>query len=377
MALRDRAVEMLVSAPVPSDPSSVVEHDLKMICDRASDEFTEMSGADLCIVGGGGFLGHYLVQAALAWNHLEAGAPIHVTLADSWARGVPRWVNAIASNQHLTITTLDVTDPIPSEFPSGGWLVHAASIASPTYYRQRPIETMDANVGGLRNLLDHVIENRGTGADLCGLLFFSTSEIYGDPPPDDIPTSETFRGNVSCTGPRACYDESKRYGETLCVNFAAQYDLPVKIVRPFNNYGPGLAIDDRRVIPDFARNILNGDDIVMLSSGSPTRTFCYVADAVVGYFKVLVRGRSGEPYNIGTETPEISMLELAERMAAIARTDLNYRGTVVHGASEDPAYLVDNPDRRCPNIAKARAELGYKPVVSIDEGLRRSLCWYQ
>ena len=149
-----------------------------------------------------------------------------------------------------------------------------------------------------------------------GLLYFSSSEIYGDPTPDNIPTPETYRGNVSCTGPRACYDEAKRFCETLCVNFTAQYGLPVKIARPFNNYGPGLKITDRRVLPDFARDIFAGRDIVLLSDGSPTRTFCYVADAIVGYYKVLVKGHRGESYNIGVESPEISITEVAERMVA-------------------------------------------------------------
>ena len=104
---------------------------------------------------------------------------------------------------------------------------------------------------------------------------------------------ETYRGHVSCTGPRACYDESKRYGETLCVNFAHQYDLPITMARPFNNYGPGLKISDRRVLPDFARDVFAGRDIVMLSDGSATRTFCYITDAIVGYYKILANGRKG------------------------------------------------------------------------------------
>jgi nucleoside-diphosphate-sugar epimerase len=110
-----------------------------------------------------------------------------------------------------------------------------------------------------------------------GFLFFSSSEIYGDPSPENIPTPETYRGLVSCTGPRACYDEAKRYGETLCVNFAQQLGIPVKVARPFNNYGPGLKISDRRVIPDFVGDIMNGQDIGRLSDGSPRRTFCYAA----------------------------------------------------------------------------------------------------
>jgi nucleoside-diphosphate-sugar epimerase len=205
----------------------------------------------------------------------------------------------------------------------------------------------------------------------------SSSEVYGDPAPENIPTPETYRGNVSCTGPRACYDESKRYGETLCVNFSRHYGLPIKIARPFNNYGPGLKITDRRVIPDFARDVLSGRDIILLSDGSPTRTFCYIADAIIGYFKVLIGGRNGEPYNIGVEEPEISIGDLAEMFVSIAGDLFDYKGGAVRKVSSDLNYLVDNPTRRCPMIAKARIEIGYSPTISLPEGLRRSLIWYR
>jgi dTDP-glucose 4,6-dehydratase/UDP-glucuronate decarboxylase len=214
------------------------------------------------------------------------------------------------------------------------------------------------------------------GKPVEGFLYFSSSEIYGDPPSEYIPTSETYPGQVSCTGPRACYDESKRYGETLCVNFARQYSLAVKIARPFNNYGPGLSLTDGRVFPDFARDILAGKDITMFSDGSPTRTFCYVADAVIGYYKILVAGQRAEAYNIGIEAPEISINALAERMASVAKALWGYTGIVVHQRSPEQSYLTDNPNRRCPKITKARAELGYNPAVSLDEGIKRTLIWY-
>jgi nucleoside-diphosphate-sugar epimerase len=188
---------------------------------------------------------------------------------------------------------------------------------------------------------------------------------------------ETYRGFVSCTGPRACYDESKRYGETLSVNFARQFDLPIKIVRPFNNFGPGLKITDGRVVPDFARRILQGHDIELLSDGSPRRTFCYVADAVTGYYKVLVRGKAAEAYNIGVERPEISMADLAETMRRLGRELVGYAGNVVYQVSSDRDYLTDNPIRRCPQITKASSELGYLPTVGLEEGLKRSLIWYR
>jgi len=149
------------------------------------------------------------------------------------------------------------------------------------------------------------------------------------------------------------------------------------MARPFNNYGPGLRIDDGRVIPDFSRAIFDGRDIVMHSDGSPTRTFCYSADAVAGYYRVLMNGRPGEAYNIGVETPEVSMRELANRLASTANGLFGYGGRVVIQASAEADYLIDNPQRRCPVITKARTELGYSPRVDLDEGLRRSLLWYR
>ena len=343
----------------------------------AAQEFETMSGRRLVIAGGAGFLGYYLVQGALHWNHVHAAKPpIQLTVLDSFIRGVPAWLTALEKNANLRLIRHDVTNPLPADLGDIDYLIHGASIASPIYYRQYPIETMDANVNGLRFFLDYAMKQKQRGVPLAGILFYSSSEIYGDPAPEHIPTPETYRGYVSCTGPRACYDESKRYGETLCVNFSRQHGLPIKVARPFNNYGPGLKISDRRVIPDFARDILNGKDIVMLSDGAARRTFCYTADAIVGYYKALVKGRPGEAYNVGVETPEISMLELADRLVSLSKDLFGYQGKLVRQESPDKDYLVDNPNRRCPIITKARTELGYDPQVSLDEGLRRSMLWY-
>jgi nucleoside-diphosphate-sugar epimerase len=357
----------------------VVAGDLDYICNRLESEFGALQGKQLFISGGAGFLGYYLIQAVLHWNQAHAGlAPIKVTVCDNYIRGVPEWLLKLSADASVTLLKHDITAPLPSSSAGNfDFLIHAASIASPTFYRKYPIETMDANVQGLRLLLDRCREQQSGGHSVQGFLFFSTSEIYGDPTPEQIPTPETYRGNVSCTGPRACYDESKRYGETLCVNFARQFGLPVTIARPFNNYGPGLKITDRRVIPDFARDLFAGKDLVLLSDGSPTRTFCYVADAIVGYYKILIRGRGGEPYNIGNESPEISMLELAELLADIGHEQFGYAGKVIQGASQEKEYLIDNPQRRCPVIAKARSELEFNPEVPVEEGLRRTMLWYR
>jgi nucleoside-diphosphate-sugar epimerase len=357
--------------------NEVVARDLDYICDSLKAEFSDMSGNKLFISGGAGFLGYYLIQSVLRWNAGSNGSkPIEVTVCDNFIRGVPDWLGNFANDSSFKLLQHDITVPLPNNAGPFDFFVHAASIASPTFYRKHPIETMDANVQGLRLLLDRARSQEEQGHRTRGFLFFSSSEIYGDPPPDQIPTPETYRGNVSCTGPRACYDESKRYGETLCVNFARQFGLPITVARPFNNYGPGLKLTDRRVIPDFVNNILNGNDLVLLSDGSPTRSFCYVADAVVGYYKILAKGRMGEAYNIGTESPEISMLQLAELLAKVGRDECGYKGKTVRQPSTEREYLTDNPQRRCPSIAKARSELGFIPTIGIEEGLHRTLLWY-
>ena len=355
----------------------LITSDLEDLIRKARPQFEELAGKRLWLTGGAGFLGYYLVLSIAHWN--KAAAPdkrIRLTVLDNYIRGVPTWLDSMKGDD-IVLVKHDVTNPIPATIGDADYIIHAASIASPMYYRKFPLETIDANVNGLRYMLDYAAgRNKKEPGSFKGMLFFSTSEIYGDPSPDAIPTPETYRGLVSCTGPRACYDESKRLGETICVIYAQTRDVPVSIARPFNNYGPGLKITDGRVLPDFARDALAGRDIVMLSDGSPTRTFCYITDSLSGYLKVLVNGRRGEPYNIGIETPEISMRELAERVQKVAGELWGYKGKVIHQPSKEQAYLTDNPSRRCPIIEKARKEIGYAPEVDAETGIRRMLNWY-
>ncbi len=371
MAVGKSSLENMVNS------KDVVQTDLSYISDKLKVEFGRMPGSRLLITGGGGFLGYYFVHSLLFRNMTAPDdEKTHITVYDNFRRGMPDWLQNLSSDNNLTLVKHDITQPLPEDIGQFDYIIHAASIASPIYYRKYPIETMDANVNGLRFLLDYAVTLNERENPVKGFLFFSTSEIYGDPTPGNIPTPETYRGNVSCTGPRACYDESKRYGETLCVNFTRQYNLPITVARPFNNYGPGLKITDKRVIPDFVNNILNGQDIVMHSDGSPTRTFCYIADAIVGYYKILINGKPGEAYNIGVPSPEISMLELAQKLVEIGRDIKGYTGSVQFKKSIDADYLTDNPNRRCPDITKAREELGYNPEIDIDEGLRKTFIWY-
>lgn len=358
--------------------NEIVQADLNYIINNAREEFNHLSGHRLLITGGAGFIGYYFVKAIVEWNLLafkENSKTIDLLVYDNFQRGIPNWLNELALKNLITVKNHDISNPLPSDLGDVDFIVHAASIATPVYYRKNPIETMDANVYGLRHLLNYQKKRLAKKKYVGGLLYFSTSEIYGNPDSNNVPTSEDYRGNVSCTGPRACYDESKRFGETLCVNFSKQYDLPIKIVRPFNNYGPGLRLTDGRALADFCQNVLRNEDIVILSDGTPTRTFCYISDAIVGYMKVLINGRNGESYNIGTETPEISIKKFAEMVISISKDLFNYEGKLVFSKSNDEEYLTDNPNRRCPILKKAKIDLGYEPSINLDEGLRRFLVW--
>lgn len=353
----------------------VEEWDIQYIHRKAYKEFESLIGNQILLIGAGGFLGYYFIKSILAWNDKQKNKKIKLVALSSFRNGIPSWLLDLRKRSDLEILKKDITTYTIPKDKHYEYIIHAASIASPIFYREHPIETINANVKGLYKILDYLLVQKNL-AGLKGLLYFSSSEIYGDPTSDNIPTSEDYRGNVSCTGPRACYDESKRFCETLCVNYAQVHKLPIKIARPFNNYGPGMKITDGRVIADFANNIINNQDIVVYSDGSPSRTFCYVADAIVGYMKILVRGRQAEPYNIGVENPEISILDLAKKMIEIGKLQFNYKGTVVLKNSSDPKYLSDNPQRRCPIIAKAKTELDYDPQISLEDGLRRTMLWY-
>lgn len=338
----------------------------------SKDEINKLSGATILITGAAGFLGYYLTRFFYYFG--DTLKLKRVICLDNFILGKPDWTNDIAQDKRFQWDTFDIIQGDIKSVPGADqadYVIHMASIASPTFYRQHPIETLDANVWGLRRLLDFYKER-----SIEGLLFFSSSEIYGDPPSEMIPTPESYCGNVSPTGPRACYDEAKRFGETMCVLFSQKYQMPVGVVRPFNNYGPGMKLEDRRVPADFSKQILQGQDIHILSNGSPTRTFCYVADAAAGYLKVMLHGKCDQ-FNIGIERPEVSMRELAEIYRLAGSELFGYQGAIRYAISEDRQYLTDNPQRRCPDLSKARAVLGYRPEILVAEGVRRFLRFWK
>ncbi len=348
----------------------ILADDLARIHHNLGPAATKLAGSTILITGAAGFLGYYFVNYLVRYGATLGVAK--VIALDTFVVGSPAWLEELAREhpQRLEVRRFDISRDRLDDIPAAAacnFVIHAASIASPTFYRKYPLETVDGNIWGLRHILDYYRDS-----SLQGLLFFSSSEIYGDPDPAAIPTPETYRGNVSCHGPRACYDESKRFGETLCWIYGTQFGMPVTVARPFNNYGPGMRLDDRRLPADLARCVLEGEDIILLSDGTPTRTFCYITDAITGYFLCLLHGRY-DFFNIGMDRPEVSVRRVAEIYVETARELLGYPGRIEFRASEDPAYLTDNPNRRSPDITKARQVLGYAPAIGIEEGISRYL----
>lgn len=349
--------------------SSILTEDVQHTFSKLTqDERNKLANSIVLLTGCCGFLGYYFLHFFQEYAQ-KLGIKKVIGL-DNCMHGVPLWIEDFQQDEIFDIHKFDITcDDLSmiSGAAEADYIMHLASIASPTYYRQYPIETLDANIWGLRRLLDFYKDKHHKG-----FLFYSSSEIYGDPDEKNIPTKEAYRGFVSCTGPRACYDEAKRLGETLCVLYAQQHDMPIRIVRPFNIYGPGMRLDDRRLPPDFAKSILENKDLVIFSDGTPTRTFTYVADSAAGDLKVLLYDKF-DYFNIGSEAPEITVKQLADYFLSAGREICGYTGKVIYQVSEDKNYLTDNPQRRCPNLSKAHTLLGYAPTISVNDGIRRFL----
>lgn len=350
--------------------NKILKDDLAYIFDKLSlEEKLKFKNSTIIMTGCGGFLGYYFMHFFARYaDRLEIDKIIGL---DNFLTGTREWLETLEKeNDKVILKEFNViTDNIADIESSGdaNLIIHGASIASPMFYRVYPEETIDANITGLRRILDYYKTKK-----IDGLLFFSSSEIYGDPFPEFIPTNEEYRGNVSTMGPRACYDEAKRFGETLCYIFNQKYNMPISIARPFNNYGPGMNINDKRLPADFAKAVHEGRDLIMYSNGKPTRTFCYIADAITGYLKVLLHGKL-DVFNIGIDKPEVSVADFAELFSKNANEIYNYQGKVVFEVSHDEDYMTDNPNRRCPNIEKAKRVLDYNPSIYVEEGIARYL----
>jgi len=334
--------------------------DVEEVAKHLGKDAKHFAGTTVLLTGGHGFFGRHFTTMFAYLNERVLSKPCQLIVVDNHLTSE---ANGDSANGHRFMVH-NVIEPLQLDTPID-YVIHAAGIASPYYYRKYPLETLEVATVGTKHLLNLALE---CGAK--GFLFFSSSEIYGDPDPVHVPTPESYRGNVSCLGPRACYDESKRLGETLCTIFHQTYGVKTKMVRPFNVYGPGLREADYRVLPNFASRIVAKKPLMIYGHGRQTRTFCYVTDALVGVTKALLHGTPGQVYNIGNPVPEISMLDLAKLIEQVLGRKIDIR------LVEYPdSYPLDEPQRRCPDITKAAVQLNYQPTVGLDEGLRRFLQW--
>lgn len=344
--------------------STVTREDASLVV-QSLPSLKKLSGTTILISGASGFLCSFILDVLADLNN-NLDRAVKVLALDNFSTGLSERVEHLKDDPNFGFIAQDVTKRFTLERPVN-WIVHGASIASPTFYRRFPLETIDANTMGTRNLLDI-----GRSNEISGFLQLSSSEIYGDPDEAFIPTSEDYVGRVSCTGPRACYDESKRLGETLALTYFRLWNLPVKIVRPFNVYGPGQRLDDARIIPDMMAAALEGRPIVLFGDGRATRAFCYLSDFVTGLLAVLLDAPAGEAYNVGNDA-EIAVGDAAELMCKVAANGI----TVERHVSADPQYLVDNPQRRCPNLNKVTVATGWRPRITLPVGLERTLRSYR
>ena len=303
----------------------------------------------ILVTGGAGFIGSHLCDRLVALGH-------EVVAADNFVTGFRANVAQLEGRSEFRLLDHDVTKPITED----GWdaILHLASPASPVGYARYPIETMLVNSVGTYRLLEQ--------AQRCGARFLlaSTSEVYGDPL--EHPQVETYWGNVNPVGPRACYDEGKRFAEALTVNYVQQHGVDARIVRIFNTYGPRNHHEDGRVIPTFIRQALRGEPITVYGDGAQTRSFCYVSDLVEGIVRALVTPEMrGEIVNLGMPR-EHSVQEIAQIVKAVSGST----SAIVNDAAR-PEEIA----RRCPNIEKARRLLGWEPIVSLEDGLRATVDW--
>jgi len=326
--------------------------------------WSAFEGKTVLITGATGMLPAYMAETLLCRNENRTGQKTQVIgLARNDKRIAARF-SAYKDREDLQFLVQDVAAPIEME-QHVDFIIHAASPASPRHYSADPVGTIRANVLGTQNLLQLAREH---GVE--GFLFFSSSEVYGLVDAAHIPTSEDWYGFLDPTEIRSCYAESKRTGETLCASWAHQFQVPAKIVRPFHTYGPGMRMDDGRVFADFVRDIVQGRDLVLTSDGAARRAFCYLADAVVAFFTVLLTGRVAWPYNVGNAAAETSVLELANRLVSLVPA----KGLkVVRKPGSGPKCCLSSPvPRSCPDLRRILA-LGWKPTTGIEEGFLRTV----
>jgi len=304
----------------------------------------------ILVTGGAGFLGSFLCERLLEQGH-------DVVCADNFFTGTRDNLLAVLDHRHFELLRHDITFPLYVEVDE---IYNLACPASPVHYQHDPVQTTKTSVHGAINMLGLA---KRTGAKI---LQASTSEVYGDP--EVHPQPESYWGRVNPIGPRSCYDEGKRCAETLFFDYRRQHNMPIKVARIFNTYGPRMQPDDGRVVSNFIMQALRGDPITLYGDGQQTRSFCYVDDLIDGLIRLMATDDPVTgPINIGNPV-EFTMAELADQVLALTGST---------SAIEHRILPLDDPRQRQPDITLAREILGWEPTVPLEQGLARTVDYFR
>ncbi|MFX1279494.1 MAG: UDP-glucuronic acid decarboxylase family protein [Promethearchaeota archaeon] len=346
-----------------------ITQDVEEINERLKKEGVSFEGKTILVTGGAGFLGSWVCDVLVKQN-------AYCICLDNLTSGQPQNVIHLMEKDNFRFINHDISYPIyfgMSYHPLGicigdikkiDIVMHMASRASPFEFKDNPISILRSNTLGTLNSL-------GIAKFHNSIFFYtSTSEVYGNPPKEAIPSPESYFGHVNPVGPRSCYDESKRAGEAFIKAYELQHQMRTKIVRIFNTSGPRIRYGPEfgRVVPNFIHQALNDDDITIFGDGSQTRSFIYVVDEIEGILKMVYNDKAnGEVINLGNNQ-EYTILELANIIKNL--TDSNSK--IVF-----KPLPIDDPVRRCPDITKAKEILGWKPTTSLEDGLKKTIAWFK
>lgn len=341
--------------------NKIISEDIAYIREHF-DEWDRFRNKTILITGANGFLPAYLVETFLSLD--ESYAVGVIALVRNKERAEARLAH-ILDHPRLKIMVQDVSLPFDIK-DKVGFIIHAASQASPKYYGIDPVGTLSANVLGTINLMKIAQKN-----EVDSFLYFSSGEVYGEVSEEQIPIKEETFGYLNCANVRACYGESKRMGENICVSYHQQYGVRSRIVRPFHTYGPGMDLNDGRVFADLVANVVNRQHLTLKSDGSAIRPFCYLRDATLGFLTVMVKGEPGQAYNVGNPSQEKSIRDLANILAGLfPELNLEVKFDIPHSANS--GYLKSPIKRNAPDITKVSA-LGWLPTTTVEDGFRRTI----
>jgi dTDP-glucose 4,6-dehydratase len=308
------------------------------------------------VAGGAGFIGSHLCDCLIAGGH-------DVVALDNFITSSPRNIAHLMNHEHFQFIEADVSERCYVDGPLDA-VMNLASPASPVGYLENPIATMKVGSHGTYNALELA---RQKGARF---LMASTSEVYGDPL--EHPQKETYWGNVNCIGIRSVYDEAKRYAESLTMAYCRTYGVQTRIIRIFNTYGPRMALHDGRVVPNFVAQAVRNEPITVYGDGTATRAFCYVTDLVDGMLRLLWSDET-LPVNVGSPD-EMTVLEFAQAVKAAGQPECESEIVFFQPKAE---RVADDPQRRRPDITRARTILGWEPTVPLQEGLKRTIDYFR